>query len=781
VAAFSAGLLRAVAAQIPALDPARAAKTQANTYIYADDGKSVLAVLRGSQARVIVPYDQISPWMLHAIVAIEDKRFYEHHGVDVRGILRAAWNDVRGRPVQGGSTITQQFVKDQLTGSAETFGRKLRDAALAWELEQKWSKDQILAAYLNTIYLDNGAYGVEEAARVYFGEDASKLDPAQAALLAGIPEDPTLWDPVAHQNLARARRNLVLRQMLDQGYLTQDQYKTAIGEKMPDPRSVHLPGTLQSSRAPYFANFVTNQLLEHYGAADKVFGGGLKVTTTIDLGLQKLAQQAVSKVLPPSIGPAAALVAIDAHTGAVLAMVGGRNFHQSQFNLAAQGERQPGSAFKPFVLAAALRDGISPSTTLVSKPVSIFIGNKLWNVDNYEDEYLGPIDLDTAIAVSDNSVFAQLTNIVGPRSVEAAAKAMGITSPLQPYFAIGLGAEPATPVEMARAYTTLADGGYRIDESLGGINDQPRAIESITSSGGDVLENSAVPKQVLNGNNAAIENQMLEGVITSGTGTAAALPGRTVAGKTGTTENYGDAWFVGFTPDIVTAVWVGYPDKLVPMLTQFHGGPVVGGSYPAEIWKAFMLKAVRYLDLPVDSFTEPTIPYSSSATVLYRDGKLEQDNGNCRNTNVVEFFSGYTPAAVANCKPNEVDVPSVLGMTYASAKARLSLQPLLTSVAYRAAKPGQRVGLVVDQKPRKGTLSSYDKVQLVLSRATHGVVPKLVGLTLGRAQAALARLELPVEVKGAATGRVVAQQPPSGVAAGPGVRVVLTVAARKAG
>jgi membrane peptidoglycan carboxypeptidase len=286
---------------------------------------------------------------------------------------------------------------------------------------------------------------------------------------------------------------------------------------------------------------------------------------------------------------------------------------------------------------------------------------------------------------------------------------------------------------------------------------------------------------VLNGNNAAIENQMLEGVITSGTGTAAALPGRTVAGKTGTTENYGDAWFVGFTPDIVTAVWVGYPDKLVPMLTQFHGGPVVGGSYPAEIWKAFMLKAVRYLDLPVDSFTEPTIPYSSSATVLYRDGKLEQDNGNCRNTNVVEFFSGYTPAAVANCKPNEVDVPSVLGMTYASAKARLSLQPLLTSVAYRAAKPGQRVGLVVDQKPRKGTLSSYDKVQLVLSRATHGVVPKLVGLTLGRAQAALARLELPVEVKGAATGRVVAQQPPSGVAAGPGVRVVLTVAARKAG
>ena len=742
-------------------------------------------MLRGSQARVIAPSDEISPWIKHAIVAIEDKRFYEHHGVDLRGIARAAWNDIRGRPVQGGSTITQQFVKNQVTGNAETFGRKLRDAALAWQLEQSWSKDRILTAYLNTIYFGNGAYGVEEASRIYFGKSASSITPAEAALLAGIPEDPTLWDPVAHPNLARARRNLVLKQMLLQGYLLPRQYQAAIAAKMPNPEKVRLPATQSGSRAPYFANYVAGQLVQHYGSPTKVYGGGLRVTTTIDLGLQKLAQAAIAKELPPSIGPSAALVAIDAHTGAVLAMVGGRNYHQSEFNLAAQGERQPGSAFKPFVLAAALRDGIAPSTTLNSHQVTIDAGGRLWVVNNYEGEYLGPIDLSEAIAASDNSVFAQLTNIVGPGNVADMAKDMGITTPLQPYFAIGLGGEPATPLEMARGYTTLADGGYRIDDSLNG--NEPRTIQSITGPDGSDLSNTAVPVAVRglvdNGvdNGAAIEDQMLEGVVTSGTGTAAALPGWTVAGKTGTTENYGDAWFVGFTPDIVTAVWVGYPNKLVPMLSQFHGHAVAGGTFPALIWKAFMQKALPYLKLTPDTFPAPYYPYASPATVLFRNGKLELDNGNCRGTNLVEFFSGYTPRTTANCKPNEVDVPNVRGMTFASAKARLLLQPLLESVRYRAAKPGQRVGLVVDQSPRRGTLSSYDKVRLVLSRAEHGVVPHLVGLPLARAQAALAKLKVQVEVDGAAAGRVIAQQPRSGVAAGPGMHIVLTVAPKKAG
>ncbi|MBV8079941.1 MAG: PBP1A family penicillin-binding protein, partial [Actinobacteria bacterium] len=714
IAAFSFGLLTAIAAQIPQLEtPA----PQANTYVYANDGHTILAILRGSQARVIVPSTAISPWIKHAIVAIEDKRFYEHRGIDVRGILRAAWNDLRGRPVQGGSTITQQFVKNSINGNAPTIARKLHEAALAWELEQRWSKEKILTAYLNTIYFGNGAYGVEQAARVYFDHDAAQMTPAEAALLAGIPEDPSLWDPVDHPKLARARRNLVLEQMLLQGYLDGPQYRQALATPLPKPEDVRLPST-ESLAAPYFANYVRDQLIGRFGAK-RVLGGGLHVTTSIDLGLQQIARDAIAQVLPPSIGPDAALVAIDAQTGAVLAMVGGRNYHQSQFNLAAQGERQPGSSFKPFVLAAALRQGIAPSTTFTSKQVTLDVGGRLWQVNNYEGEYLGPIDLVKAIAASDNSVFAQLTNVVGPANVVSAARSLGITSPLQPYFSIGLGGEPATPVEMARAFASFADDGYRVDGSITG--NEPLAIECVQFAHGPCVENQPVKRPALgtvasvSEERAAIIDSMLQGVVQFGTGTAAAL-GRPVAGKTGTTENYGDAWFVGYTPQIVASVWVGYPNKLVPMRTEFHGKPVAGGTYPALIWKAFMTKALAYLKLPVLGFPPPPSMYGSPVSVTFRDGKIERDNGYCKVASTVDFFSGYTPSALADCKKNEVDVPDVRGMTLTAAKARLYQQPLLSTVVYKPARPAERLDVVVGQIPANGTLSAWDHVTLVLPK-----------------------------------------------------------------
>jgi penicillin-binding protein 1A len=713
LSAFTFGLVRAINTQLGPLDPATAAKQsqQANTYVYASDGHTVLAILRGSQARIIVPWEQISPWVANAIVAVEDKRFYEHRGVDLRGILRAAWNDIRGRPVQGGSTITQQFVKNALRANAPTIGRKLREAALAWHLEQKWSKEKILTAYLNTVYFGNGAYGVQQASKVYFGHGADTLDPAESALLAGIPEDPSLWDPVAHPKLARARRNLVLRQLRDQGYLTAGQYRFWSKRPLPKPEDIRLPAT-QSGVAPYFANYVTDQLVRHRGTHN-AYGGNLRVRTTIDLGLQKLAREAIAKTLPASVGPTAALVSLDAHTGAVLAMVGGRNYHHSQFNLATQGERQPGSAFKPFVLAAALKSGIAPSTTLVSKPVSIFLGDKLWNVTNYEGEYLGTIDLNQAIAASDNAVFAQLTNIVGPSSVARTAKSLGITTPLRPYFAIGLGAEPATPLEMARAYATFADGGYRLDDSYG---DEPRVIECVAVGTGKCIPNYTYPHRVLDANLTAIEDQMLGGVVRAGTGTAAQLRGGwSVAGKTGTTENYGDAWFVGFTPDVVTAVWVGYPDQLRPMLSEYHGRAVAGGTYPALIWKAFMEKALPYRQLEPKPFAAPSLPYASPAAVVVRDGRVERDNGRCKNTHLVQLFSD-APLATADCKPNEVEVPDVRGTLLASAKARLLRQPLLARVVWTRAKPGTRLGVVLRQTPARGTLSAYDRVKLVVAR-----------------------------------------------------------------
>jgi penicillin-binding protein 1A len=784
--AFLFGLLTSVSAQISDLNPFDQKPLYQNTTIYANDGHTILAILHGSQARVVVPSSEISPRIKQAIVAIEDKRFYDHRGVDIHGILRAIWNDVTGGPVQGGSTITQQFVKNAINGNAPTITRKLKEAALAWKLEQKWSKDQILTAYLNTIYFGNGAYGVEEACRVYFGHSAKNVNPAEAALLAGIPEDPSLYDPVAHPLFALQRRNLVLEQMYEQGYLDQSQYTYWRNAKMPNPNDVRLPAS-GNDRAPYFANYVADQLVDRYGAKI-AYGGGLKVTTTIDLRLQKFAKQAINTVLPASIGPSAALVAIDVHTGAVLAMIGGRNFHVSQFNLATQGERQPGSAFKPFVMAAALKDGISPASIMDSHPVVIDAGGRAWSVTNFEHTSLGPINLSTALAYSDNTVFAQLTNLVGPPNVVKAAQAMGITSPLQPYFSIGLGGEPATPVEMARAYATLANGGYRLDSSI--LQDEPMTVQSISfpnknpKNAPKVVANYTEPQSIpwLTNGNAAIEDQMMEGVVQYGTGVSAQIPGVQIAGKTGTTENYGDAWFVGFTPDVVTAVWVGYPNKLIPMTTEFHGQTVEGGTFPALIWKAFMEKALPYMaSQPMyeknaaAALPSASVPYSSPSTVIFRQNKLELDNGNCRGADTMQFFTGTAPTAVAPCKPNEVEVPDVRGYTLADAESRLIGQPLLETVSYAPALPGRRAGLVVSQKPVDGTLSAYQKVKLVVSRAVYGVVPRLVGMPVARARAALARMQLQARVTGGASGNVVAQSPPSGVAASPGMRVVLTV------
>ncbi|HEV8463160.1 MAG TPA: PBP1A family penicillin-binding protein [Gaiellaceae bacterium] len=765
---FTFGLLTAVAAKLPQLDPAHQ-KTQANTYVYASNGYTVLSILRGDQARIIVPSHAISPWLKHSIVAIEDKRFYEHRGVDVRGMARALWADVSNRgTVQGGSTITQQFVKNQYLTSQKTVGRKLFEAALAWQLEQKWSKDRILTAYLNTVYFGNGAYGAEQASRIYFHHSAKLMKPAEAALLAGIPEDPSLWDPVAHPNLAKARRNLVLNQLYQQGFLTKSQYDDATVYPMPDPSKVSLPST-QGNAAPYFANYVKDQLVHELGAG-KTFGGGLKVTTTLNVNLQRAARDAIKQVLPPSdYNPSAALVALDAHSGAVLAMVGGANYHHSQFNLATQGERQPGSAFKPFVLATALRENVSPATILTSKKqVTINAGGRLWNVNNYEGEALGPIDLSKAIAYSDNSVFSQLTALVGPQNVADTAKKLGITTPLQGYFAIGLGAEPATPIEMARAYTSFADGGARIDGKIFG--NTPRVVNEI-KDGDNTEVNRPVYKQVLSPTQAETMNQLLQGVVQYGTGKAAQLPGREVAGKTGTTENYGDAWFVGYTPQIVTAVWVGYPDKLVPMLSQFHGQPVAGGTFPALIWKAFMQKALE--KIPPENFESPPALYSAPVNVVNRGGILERDNGVCHNTAQLAFYGGEGPSRTATCKPNEVEIPNVVGWTISSAKQRLDGQPLTPAVVYEPARTGDKLGVVVRQFPKRGTASAYDKITLVLAKSLHGVVPKVTGLHVAAAKRKLAKVHLNVKVDGDSNGKVVSQSLPAHTAAAPGIEIVL--------
>ncbi|HET7745229.1 MAG TPA: PBP1A family penicillin-binding protein [Gaiellaceae bacterium] len=768
---FMFGLVRAIATEIPSLDPA-AAHTEVDTVVYASNGRRVLAVLRGNESRVLVDTQDIAPIMRQAIVSIEDQRFFEHNGIDLKGIARALVADIRHKSiVEGGSTITQQFVKNAYIRNQRTLARKVREAALAWQLEQKWSKDRILTAYLNTIYFGNGAYGIQQASRAYFGKGAKYLTLPQAALLAGIPSDPDIYDPVTNPRAAEERRREVLAAMLAQGKISRIQYRRANAAPMPRPDKVHLPGT--QGPAAYFVNYVKEQLIRKYGAG-RVFGGGLHVTTTIDLALQEKARKAIEKVLPNRNGPQAALVAMDPHTGAVEAMFGGRNFRESQFNLAAQAERQPGSSFKPIVLATAMREGISPQTELESKPVSIDAGDRIWNVTNFDHTYLGRIDVAHAIVPSDNSVFAQLTELVGPKHIVDTAHALGITSPLDPYFAIGLGFEAVNPLEMARAYSTFANDGRRVDTSLFG--DQPNVVESVQRvESGKIEDNIPEPKRVLPASQAELLTGLLQNVVRFGTGRRAAVPGIEVAGKTGTTDNYADAWFVGYTPQLAVAVWVGYPDRLRPMTTEFGGQPVTGGTLPAEIWKNF----VSSLE-PTDgagSFTPAPYLGGSSTWVVRRNGRWEKDNGYCRGARLIVYFSGKSPDKTADCKPNEVEVPLVVGMTADNATARLADQPLGASYVYKPAKAGRPTGIVVDQFPRRGGLSAHDDVTLVVSKSVDGLVPNFVGSTLGDARLELKRIGLHVRWTSAPgpARTILRQTPRPGVAAAKGLLVTFVV------
>jgi penicillin-binding protein 1A len=766
-----------VASEIPKLDPAnQRAADEIDSVIYASNGRSVLAVLRGSESRILVDsIDEVAPIMRQAIVAVEDQRFYEHNGVDLRGIARALWEDIRSRSViEGGSTITQQFVKNAYIRNEQSLGRKVREAALAWQLEQRWSKDRILTAYLNTIYFGNGAYGIQQAAKTYFAKGAARLKLHEAALLAGIPANPSQFDPVSRPRAAKARRYFVLTKMVEQGRISVGARRWAAKQPLPSADDVRLPGT--RGPAPYFVNYVSNQLVERFGAG-RVFGGGLHVTTTIDLKLQELARKAIDEVLPSSVGPNAALVAIDPRTGAVRAMFGGQSYRKSQFNLATQAERQPGSSFKPIVLAAALRQGISPVTTFESKPVEIDAGDRIWHVRNYEGSYLGRVDLARAMVSSDNSVYAQLTKLVTPKKIVETAGDLGIDSELNPFFSIGLGALAVNPLDMTRAYATVANDGNRVDGAL--MGDIPRVVERVEwVKNGSVKENTPVEHAVLAFSEARALTSILRSVVTSGTGRRAVLPDRSVAGKTGTTDNYGDAWFVGYTPQLAVAVWVGYPDELRPMLTEFEGEPVTGGTLPALIWKEFMSKALDELGEEPEEFLEaPWLP-AEERRVVWRGNGYKLDNGFCRNTRVVAYIVDRGPQQVADCKPNEVTVPRVVGQNVEEARANLAATPLGVTFVYAPAQPATRPGRVVAQDPPGGFLSAYDTVRLTVTKARYGLVPNLVGSSVEDARDQLERRNLRIRVSWAngPPGTVLDQRPEPGVAADPALAIKLVVA-----
>ena len=574
-----------------------------NSFVYAADG-SLLGAIPAERNRQPVQLREISPWLAKGTVAIEDRRFWQHGGVDLEGIARALWEDVRaGRVVQGGSTITQQLVRNLYISRERTVQRKLKEVCLAVKLSHAWSKERILAAYMNQVYYGNLAYGIEAAAQTYFSKHAKDLTLAEAALLAGLPQAPSDYDPFNAPDKALARRSEVLDALVSNHDIAVEQRDAALAE----PLQLK-PGKLYTRiREPYFFSYVRDQLIEEYGAAT-VRSGGLKVYTTIVPRLQRAAKEAVRRTLDRRDDPAAAVVSIDPRTGAIRAMTAVTPGQTgNQFNLASQARRQAGSTFKTFVLTAAVDAGVNPATTqYVSAPFRYQPDPRTpaWDVSTYSHTYSGWMSIERATVASDNTVYAQLTLDVGPERVAAMATKLGVKTRLDVDGAyvpsLGLGAMAVSPLDMASAYATLAAGG---------IHSEPMAIRRVVLASGSIDTDAGWgrPKRerVISDGVAYTVTRILEENVQYGTGTGARLD-RPVAGKTGTTDGHADAWFCGYTPTLATTVWVGYPQGEIPMWSV-HGISVAGGTFPATIWRLFMEVALSRT--PPSDFAEPkTLP-----------------------------------------------------------------------------------------------------------------------------------------------------------------------------
>jgi penicillin-binding protein 1A len=586
-----------VAADAPSLATCKPIDRGGNSTLYAADG-SKLGVIASDEARTPVSIERIPKSVQRATVAIEDQRFYEHGGVDPEGILRAAVKDLEaGKAVEGGSTITQQLVRNLcISNPQQNLERKIVEAKLAMEYAKRHSRQQILGSYLNIASYGtiegSTAVGVQAAARIYFDRPVWKLSLPQAALLAGLPQAPSEYNPILNPGAALGRRNEVLRKMAKLGYISDDRARAAEGAGL----GLRVSGDYFKHRQPYFFDYVENELIEKYGV-NTVRSGGLEVQTTIDPDLQRVGLEAMRSSLPYSTDPASALVSIDPRNGHIRAMVSSSHYAESQFNLAAQGHRQPGSTFKAFVLTTAIKQGVDPYTTYyTSKPLELDLPHwGHWDVHTADEGYQGTINLQQATVTSDNTVFAQLDLDVGPAAVAATAKSMGITTELDGIPAEGIGGLRlgVSPLELTDAYATLASGG---------IHHDPVSIEKVTFPNGKVdRPRGAQPQRVLSEAVAYQVTRLLHDNITEGTGTAAYTGCAGQAGKTGTTDEYTDAWFSGYQPNLATAVWVGYPESNEISMSSVHGITVFGGTFPAEIWNSLYSNG----SVPCEEFEEP--------------------------------------------------------------------------------------------------------------------------------------------------------------------------------
>jgi len=663
-------------------DPTKPLRGFDQTTQILDRNGALIVDLYAEQNRTSVKLKGLPPTVPQAVIATEDERYYEHAGLDFIGMLRALWTDIKaGDAVAGGSTITQQYVKTTFLTTERSVKRKMTEAILAYRLEDRYSKDQILEMYLNTIYFGHGAYGIQTAAKVYFGKDAKDLTVPESALIAGVIKSPRRFSPYYDPDAAKTRRDVVLGQMRKQGYIDEAAYQAAVASP------VQTVGLKKGSKvAPYFVEYVKDLLLQQYGE-QLVYRGGLRVQTTLDLKMQAAAETAIAKALNKPADPSAALVAIDPKTGQILAMVGGRDFATQQYNVVVQGHRQSGSAFKPFVLVAALEEGVSPEQTFESSAIKIPLPDgQTWSVTGHGK---GPMRLRVATAQSVNSVFAQLIMQVGAERVVKAATTMGIATKITPMPAVALGGmrEGVTPLEMASAYGTLANGG---------VHAKPFGILKVTDGTSKVLYNGApVTTKAISPAVAYLTTDLLKGVITGGTGTKAAI-GRPAAGKTGTTQENSDAWFVGYTPSLVAAVWVGYPQEMKPM-NNVHGIKVTGGTFPAQIWAAFMKSALA--SAPKDQFKKPA--GLTTAQICLASGGLATPF--CPKKGSGLFLDGKLPKECPlHGTPSEIVVPNVVGMLKQDAIATLE-KALLKYAVQEKESSTVAPGTVFDQDPKAGS------------------------------------------------------------------------------
>lgn len=644
--------------------------------IFARDGHTVLRKLRAPTTRHYIDSGAIPKVLASAVVAAEDHRFYTHPGIDLRGTARAALRDIKEWAiVEGGSTITQQMVKNAYLGPRRSFSRKSREALLALAVEARWNKPRILAAYLNTAYFGNGAYGIHDASKLYFKTDVGKLNVAQSAMLAGLLRAPENDEPYQHPRKAQLRRDEVITAMRANNLISSAVERRAKQQPIPKQN----PATnSHNGLAAHFVDNVVGDLVDQLGTAEAL-GGGLRVRTTLSTHMQRAARVAAHSI--DDTGLSTAIVAIDPANGEIRALALGGPAATNAFDVTTNGLRQPGSVFKPFTLIAALQSGYALDSQIASSPFTATyprVGK--FTVTN-DGGYVGKQSLLHATWFSDNTVFARVAKAVGIKTVINTAHAAGIDTQIEVYPSAILGGlkKGVHPLELAHAYATIANHGKRAGsrhESLYGISNNsatrnlpisPIRIARIDDHHGDVIwEPERTSAEVIPAVVADLTTSALQGVIERGTGTAAKI-GRPAAGKTGTTEHNVDAWFVGYTPQLVTAVWVGHVSGSIPMTNEYHGKPVSGGSYPAEIWGRFMERAMD--GLPAAKFTMTPARYR---TVFVDSGTGLLANAWCSRGGKANVLAQYLPSEKSTkCPLKTPTVPKVVGMTQRAATATL--------------------------------------------------------------------------------------------------------------